>query len=114
MRFKKDEYLFLENDVYTHKCDYEYTIIAYYIENKNITNIRHSIINVLNNCSTNHIISNLFRNMKFYNLKLVPAVKCDMSFTLDHEINGKMFVFTRLQAVFFQNVTVAAAVADTL
>lgn len=86
---KKDEYLFLENDVYTHKCDYEYTIIAYYIENKNITNIRHSIINVLNNCSTNHIISNLFRNMKFYNLKLVPAVKCDMSFTLDHEINGK-------------------------
>ena len=86
---KKDDYLFLENDVYTYKCDYEFTIIAYYIENKSITNVTQCIMNVMNNCSTNHIISNLFRNMKFYNLKLVPAVKCDMSFTLDHEINGK-------------------------
>ena len=90
---KKDEYLFLENDVYTHKCDYEYTIIAYYIENKNITSIRQSIINVLNNCSNNDFVSNLFQNIKFYDLKLVPAVKCDMSFTLDHEINGKSVRF---------------------
>lgn len=27
----KDDYLFLENDIYTYKCDYEYTILAYYI-----------------------------------------------------------------------------------
>ena len=90
---KKDEYLFLENDVYTHKCDYEYTIIAYYIEKKNITNIIHCIMNVMNNCCDSHLISNLFRNMKFYNLKLVPAVKCDISFTLDHKINGKSVRF---------------------
>ena len=90
---KKDEYLFLENDVYTHKCDYEYTIIAYYIENKNITSIRQSIINVLNNCCNSLIISNLFKNMKFYDLKLVPLVKCDISFTLDHEINGNLIRF---------------------
>lgn len=90
---KKEEYLFLENDVYIYKCDYEYTIIAYYIENKNITSIRQSIINVLNNCSNGFIISNLLKNIKFYDLKLVPAVKCDMSFTLDHEINGKSVRF---------------------
>jgi tetratricopeptide (TPR) repeat protein len=90
---KKDEYLFLENDVYTHKCDYEYTIIAYYIENKSITNIRQCIMNVMNNCFNGHLISNLLKNIKFYDLKLVPAAKCDMSFTLDHEIDGKSVCF---------------------
>ena len=90
---KKDDYLFLENDVYTHKCDYEYTIIAYYIENKNIKNIRNSTINVLNNCSNGELVSNLLRNIKFYDLILVPLVKRDMSFTLDHEINGNLVRF---------------------
>ena len=89
----KDDYLFLENDVYTYKCDYEYTIIAYYLGlGGNITNIRHSIINVLNNCN-NFLILNLLKNIKFYDLKLVPLVKCDMSFTLDHEINGNLVHF---------------------
>jgi hypothetical protein len=90
---KKDEYLFLENDVYTHKCDYEYTIIAYYIENKSITNIRQCIMNVMNNCCDSQFISNLLKNIKFYDLKLVPSVKCDISFTLDHEIDGKSVRF---------------------
>ena len=89
----KDDYLFLENDVYTYKCDYEYTILAYYIGlGGNIKNIRHSIINVMNNCN-NFLIVNLFQNIKFYNLKLVPLVKYDMSFTLDHEINGNLVRF---------------------
>jgi tetratricopeptide (TPR) repeat protein len=89
----KDDYLFLENDVYTYKCDYEYTIIAYYLGlGGNIKNIRHSIINVMNNCN-NFLIVNLLKNIKFYDLKLVPLVMCDMSFTLDHEINGNLVHF---------------------
>ena len=89
----KDDYLFLENDIYTYKCDYEYTIIAYYLGHEgNITNIRHSILSVMNNCN-NFLIVNLFQNIKFYNLKLVPLVKYDMSFTLDHEINGNLVRF---------------------
>jgi tetratricopeptide (TPR) repeat protein len=89
----KDDYLFLENDVYTYKCDYEYTIIAYYLGlGGNIKNIRHSIINVMNNCN-NFLIVNLLKNIKFYDLKLVPLVKRDMSFTLDHEINGNLIRF---------------------
>jgi tetratricopeptide (TPR) repeat protein len=91
----KDDYLFLENDVYTYKCDYEYTIIAYYLGiggNINITNIRQSIINVMNNCN-NFLIVNLFQNIKFYDLKLVPLIKHDMSFTLDHKINGNLVRF---------------------
>ena len=89
----KDDYLFLENDVYTYKCDYEYTIIAYYLGlGGNIKNIRHSIINVMNNCN-NFLIVNLLKNIKFYDLKLVPLVKRDMSFTLDREINGNLIRF---------------------
>jgi tetratricopeptide (TPR) repeat protein len=89
----KDDYLFLENDVYTYKCDYEYTIIAYYLGlGGNVTNIRHSIINVINNCN-NFLIVNLFQNMKFYDLKLFPLVKRDISFTLDYEIKGNLVHF---------------------
>ncbi len=90
----KDDYLFLENDVYTYKCDYEYTIIAYYTEDKNnIKKLSESIFSVLNNCSNSLLVSNVLKNMKFYNLKLIPAVKCDVSFTLDHEINGQSVRF---------------------
>lgn len=91
----KDDYIFLENDIYTYKCDYEYTIIAYYLGiggNINTTNIRNSIINVMNNCN-NFLIVNLLKNIKFYDLKLVPLVKRDMSFTLDYEINGNLVHF---------------------
>jgi len=90
----KDDYLFLENDVYTYKCDYEYTILAYYIGHRcsSTGNIRNSIINVMNNCN-NFLIVNLFQNIKFYDLKLVPLVKYDMSFTLDHEISGNIVHF---------------------
>ena len=84
----KDDYLFLENDVYIYKCDYEYTIIAYYIGlGDNIKNLRNSVTSIMNNCN-NLLIQNLFHNVKFYNLKLIPLVKYDMSFTLNHEING--------------------------
>ena len=89
----KDDYLFLENDVYIYKCDYEYTIIAYYLElGDNIKNLRNSVTSIMNNCN-NLLIQNLFHNVKFYNLKLVPLVKYDMSFTLNHEINGNLVRF---------------------
>jgi len=90
----KDEYLFLQNDVYTYKFDYEYTIIAYYTEERyNVKKINESIVSILNHCCNNVIISTLLRNIKFYNLKLVSSVKRDMSFTLDHEINGNKYHF---------------------
>jgi tetratricopeptide (TPR) repeat protein len=56
-------YLFLSNDVYTYKIDYEYTIIAIY---NNIKNINDEIITVLNNCTNKDIINNMISNMKFY------------------------------------------------
>jgi tetratricopeptide (TPR) repeat protein len=89
----KDDYLFLQNDVYTYKFDYEYTIIAYYTEERNnMKKLSDSIISVLNHCN-NFMNSSLLRNLKFYNLKLVSSVKRDMSFTIDHEVNGSKVHF---------------------
>ena len=57
----RDEYLFLENDIYTYKLVYEYTIIAYY---NNIRNINNESIQILN--SNTSVYNNLLQNMKYY------------------------------------------------
>ena len=59
----KDSFLFLHNDVYTYKLDYEFTIFASYI---GINNINDQVVTVLNNCGDSLITNNLFSNMKFY------------------------------------------------
>ena len=59
----RDDYLFLHNDVYTHKIYYEYSIAAYYL---GINNINDEIVQILNNSNDGNINNNLFQNMKFY------------------------------------------------
>jgi len=65
LHLKQNDFLFLHNDVYSHKLYYEYTIIAFY---NNIKNINHEIINVLNHSNDNTINNNVLQNLKFYNL----------------------------------------------
>jgi len=62
----RDDYLFLQNDVYTDKLYYEYTIFSYYL---GIRNINNEVIKVLN--SRNENISNLLSNLKHYDNKLI-------------------------------------------
>lgn len=69
LNYKKDDWLFLHNDVYTHKLYFEFTIIAYY---NNITNINNEVIKILNSSNNQNINNNLLSNLKFYNLKLIP------------------------------------------
>lgn len=59
----RDEYLFLNNDVYTFKIFYEFTIIAAYCGFKNIDN---EFIKVFNNSTNNLELNNLLSNYKFY------------------------------------------------
>jgi tetratricopeptide (TPR) repeat protein len=59
----RDDYLFLHNDIYTHKLYYEYSIAAYYLGVKNIND---EIVQILNHSNDNNINKNLFQNMKFY------------------------------------------------
>lgn len=65
----RDHYLFLHNDVYTYKLEFEYTIFSSYIGNKNINS---QVITVLNNCDNYSVTQNLLNNMKFYKFILSP------------------------------------------
>ena len=74
---QKDNYLFLANDVYTYKFEYEYSIIACYL---GITNVNDAVVTILNNSSDSNIITNTFSNMKFYKDVLVPRQVIDYTF----------------------------------
>jgi tetratricopeptide (TPR) repeat protein len=69
LTLKKNDWLFLHNDIYSHKLYFEYTIIAYY---NNIKNINNEFIYLLNSSSDTHTNNNVLSNLKFYNLKLTP------------------------------------------
>ena len=79
------EYLFLQNDVYKYKLEYEYSIISCYLD---IHNINDQVVTIMNNCTNDHgTIRNVLSNMKFYKDILVPTKKINISNKLSHIIN---------------------------
>jgi len=84
-------YLFLHNDVYTYKLEYEYAIIAYYLSVPKNINIQ--AVKTLNHCTDSSIIQNLLSNMKFYKDVLVPLEKIDMTFSLEYLLDGSLIPF---------------------
>jgi tetratricopeptide (TPR) repeat protein len=78
----KDKFLFLHNDIYTFKVDYEHTILGFY---NNVKDISEQIITVLNHSHDNSINSNLFSNMKYY--KQVLSANKKMNFSNITKIN---------------------------
>ena len=86
----RDDYLFLHNDVYTYKIDYEYSIIAGYVGIKNINN---EIVNILNNSNDHFINNNLLNNMKFYKDILHPSHKILVDDTFVANINNEEIMF---------------------
>jgi tetratricopeptide (TPR) repeat protein len=85
-KLNKDSYLFLHNDVYTYKIDYEYSIFAFY---NNIKNISEQIIKVLNNSHDGSINSNLLSNMKFYKQVLSASKKINFSNITKISVNNE-------------------------
>jgi tetratricopeptide (TPR) repeat protein len=83
---QKDNYLFLANDVYTYKFEYEYSIIACYL---GIKNINDAVITIFNNSSDSGIINNTFSNMKYYKDVLTPRQVFDYTFVDQRDVNGK-------------------------
>ena len=81
----RDHYLFLHNNVYTHKIDVEYTIFAAYLGVKNIDN---EIVTVLNHSDDGNEVSNLLSNMKFYKKVLEKTELLNVSSEVYHNING--------------------------
>jgi tetratricopeptide (TPR) repeat protein len=89
-KLDKESYLFLHNDVYSYKIDYEYTIFSAYINNYNINN---EVVNVFNNCPDNSIINNMLSNMKFYKDLLTPKYTIDLGYTTDYPVSDKHVKF---------------------
>ena len=85
-----DGFLFLHKDIYTYKIDYEYTLIAAYLGEKNITK---EIVNILNNSNDYSINYNLLSNYKFYNHQIQASQKLDCSNKLIYNIFGEDIVF---------------------
>ena len=69
LNLKKDDWLFLHNDVYSHKLYFEYIIISYY---NNIKNINNEFIKLFNSSTDKNINNNVLSNLKFYDIKLIP------------------------------------------
>ena len=80
----RDSFLFLHNDVYTYKLDYEFTIFAAYV---GVNNINDQVVSVLNNCSDGSINNNLFSNMKFYKDVLKPSQVINFGNSVSKNIN---------------------------
>jgi tetratricopeptide (TPR) repeat protein len=96
----KDAYLFLQNDIYTYKIDYEYTILAAYLGVKNIND---EIITILNNSNDANLNRNLLQNMKFYKFILTPLAVINMSNASIKNINNTLTKFNSSSSCLIQN-----------
>ena len=82
----RDSYLFLHNDVYTHKIYYEYSIIAAYVGVKNIND---EFVKIINNSSNVHEVNNLLSNIKFYKDILQSNFKFILRTSFNTSINNE-------------------------
>ena len=97
---KREKYLFLHNDVYTSKLYYEYTIIACYL---NIKNINDEVILVLNNSNDSNESNNLLSNMKFYKDVLKPIHSITIDNSVTNKINNEDVTLTSSSSCIIQN-----------
>jgi tetratricopeptide (TPR) repeat protein len=72
LKLDRNSYLFLQDDIYTSKLYYEYTIFAAYVDVKNIND---EVIKVLNNSFDDNEVNNMLSNMKFYKDNLIQKDK---------------------------------------
>ena len=96
----KDTYLFLENNIYTYKIDYEYSILAAYL---GIQDINDEIITILNNSTDTNINRNLLQNMKFYKCILTPVTVVNMSNATIKNINNTLTKFNSSSSCLIPN-----------
>lgn len=83
----KNGFLFLHNDIYMYKFEYEYTIISAYLGIKNINN---ELMELFKYCDDGSIINNTMSNMKFYKFIPKPLKTVDYSFSVEQNVCGNM------------------------
>jgi tetratricopeptide (TPR) repeat protein len=95
---ERESFLFLKNDVYTHKLDYEFSIIACYV---GIKNINEAVINIMNHASDDRMIQSTLSNMKYYKDKLVPKRLLDLTNQIEYK--GIKFMSSSSSIIPFQD-----------
>jgi glycosyltransferase involved in cell wall biosynthesis len=82
----RDSFLFLHNDVYVYKIDYEYSIFSSYLQNYNINK---EVISIFNHCNDTNITNNVLSNMKFYKDVLKPNYVIDLDYTANYPVGNR-------------------------
>jgi tetratricopeptide (TPR) repeat protein len=82
----RDRFLFLHNDIYTCRIDYEFTIIALY---NGYNNINKEVVKVLNISNDMNIKLNIIFNMKYYKDIWVPKRSINMTNSTTRLWNGE-------------------------
>jgi tetratricopeptide (TPR) repeat protein len=67
---RSEDHLFYEKEIYDFKLDYEFTIIAYYYNPKNLDIVHYCLKVLSNEKAPNEITKNILSNYKFYAPKL--------------------------------------------
>jgi len=99
---KWHDYLFLQNDVYTYKLEYEFSIFACY---NGIYNTNKQVVTVLNNTNNGNISNNVLSNMKFYKDILLPKKNIRFGFSLNHLIGEEYTHFNSSSSCMIPNKT---------
>jgi tetratricopeptide (TPR) repeat protein len=96
------EYLFLQNDIYTYKLEYEYSIFSCY---NDVKNINQQIVTILNKTNDRNISNNVLSNMKFYKDVLTPKQNIPFGFSLNHLIGEEFTHFNSSSSCIISNKT---------
>ena len=99
-KLDKDSYLFLHNEIYTFKLRYEYSIIAYYLDVKNIND---EIVSILNHSDNQEINHNLMNNIKFYKDILQPKNIYDFTNKISYLLSGEETNFNSSSSCLIEN-----------
>ena len=99
-KVKRDNYLFLHNDVYTYKLYYEYTIFSSYLGVKNIND---EVIQVLNNSHDSTENNNLLQNMKFYKDILNKKSRINIDSVIQLNMNNENITFNSSSSCLIPN-----------
>ena len=96
----RDSYLFLHNDIYRFKLDYEFTLTAAYI---GVNDISEQIVNILNYSNDENLTQNLLNNMKWYKNILVPSKKYTFDDTIHVKLYDEKIVFNSSSSCLIKN-----------
>jgi tetratricopeptide (TPR) repeat protein len=81
-----DFFLFFQNDIYTHKLSYSYSLFASYIGDNMIND---QIVNILNGSKDESIVQTTLLNMKYYQYTIESNFKYDFTSSLYLTINNE-------------------------